>query len=222
MDPVVGVHVHRPELEQHEGLHHLADPRLSEEDRARRLELHQGHDDQQHRRKSRQQREAPDDVESPLQRVAKCCGLLRRADLEEQGIDRSAIVLPVQTLRIGMHVQANRQVRQGGRAKLLRELAADPPLNRTGHHRVASRHIGEDDAHRDTFLEPAQNVRLPIRRGERVDRPIQDLGAAGGHVGLKADDHQHQRLIDTFGALPFPDQDRGEDPLADDVGRSVR
>ena len=68
MERLVHVHVHRPELENLERFHPLADAHLFEKYRARRPQLHQRGNEQEQRREQQQERGAPDDIERALGR----------------------------------------------------------------------------------------------------------------------------------------------------------
>ena len=129
MQPGIRVCVHRSKFEDREGLHHLPDSHLSEQDRATGSRLHQRGDEQEERGEHHEERQAADDVQPALDRVMDLSLRFTRAQLrEEERIDRRKRLLS-RTPRRVVHVELHREPGARGRIRSFSERLADsrPP-----------------------------------------------------------------------------------------------
>ena len=107
MNPVVGVHVHGPELEHHERPAGLSDALLPEEHGSFRRELHQGRHEQKHGRERDQKRGAAGDIQCSLGGISANFPRLPApiSGVEKNGRDRVAMWrIDLQANRAGIHI----------------------------------------------------------------------------------------------------------------------
>src|SRR2546426_7299278 len=125
MGPVISIQIHRSKLEHREGLHHLPNADLSEEDRTVRAQFHQGGNQQEKRRKYYKENQTADDVLPPLDRVVARPPLPARPSLRvEERIHEPKSLLP-HKLWLGIDMESNRKLGDRLRTQPLGERSTD-------------------------------------------------------------------------------------------------
>ena len=216
VDGVVVVDVHRPELQHREGLRHLADPDLLEKHGAGRPELHESGDDQHQRRQECQECSTCREIECTLDQGIQL-DVAARLKGRQQRVDRLKGCVSNRHRSGRMCVQPNGESAGRLRVEPCRQLFPDLRLELRGYG-VGIGNFWQDEAQDRALLQPAENVRVPLRgcerRGSKAPRAI----CRGAGRLVRRQEEQQECLVRSIGPPAFTNQHALEQLFVDDVG----